>query len=151
MFLLDRECDIGDIGIFGKGQYTVQTFPAFSNRKILIIFFPTDNRTGVKTMPAFKSDIRKTTFQMLDLFINRMTLIMKNKCKNIEWSMWLICSKITRFINKNTETAHDLHSQIKMAGNIPAAGGPGSCDQPVFPYQYFTISLRKNQYFSRKI
>ena len=70
--------------------------------------------------------------QMADLILNRVALVMEYQCKQIERRVRLIGTEITRLVNEYTQLVHCSHSfQKKMAGNIPAAGGPGSEDQPV--------------------
>lgn len=74
---------------------------------------------------------------------NGIALVMKYQSEYVIRRMRLICSEIAWFIDKNAQCLH-MSSQ-KMAGNIPAEGGPGSCDQPV-PYVILYHVFKKSQY-----
>lgn len=59
-------------------------------------------------------------------------LFMKHRRKEVIWRVRFIAAEIAGFVYNNTELFHICCSLKEKAGNIPAVGGPGSCDQPVF-------------------
>lgn len=60
-------------------------------------------------------------------------LIMHYHGNQIVRAVRLVCSKVARFIDKDTQDFLSHVAQIlciKKAGKFPAVGGPGSFDQP---------------------
>ena len=132
VFFLDRKGDIGNLAVLGKCQNTVQTSPTLCDGKALIIFLAANDRSCVKAVVNRKADIGQTMLQVVDLIFYGVALVMEYKRKEIERRVRFVGAKVPRLVHKYAKFPHPARSlQKKMAGNIPAAGGPGSKDQPV--------------------
>lgn len=132
VLFLNRKGDIGNFTILGKRQNTVQASPTLCDGKALIIFLAANDRSCVKAVMNRKADVGKTALQMTELVFYGVALVMEYKRKEIEWRVRFVGAKVPRLVHKYAKFPHPARSlQKKMAGNIPAAGGPGSEDQPV--------------------
>ena len=132
VLFLDRKGDIGNLAVLGKRQNAVQASSALRDGKALIIFLAANDWSCVKAVMGYKADVGKTVLQMVDLIFYGIALVMEYKRKEIERRVRFVGAKVPRLVHKYAKFPHSARSfQKKMAGNIPAAGGPGSEDQPV--------------------
>ena len=132
VLFLNRKGDIGNLAVLGKRQNAVQASSALRDGKALIIFLAANDWSCVKAVMNRKADIDQTVLQVVDLIFYSVALVMEYKRKEIEWRVRFVGAKVPRLVHKYAKFPHPARSlQKKMAGNIPAAGGPGSEDQPV--------------------
>ena len=96
----------------------------------LIFVLPPDNRSGMYAMIR-EAAVSKILIQFSDRAGNIHGLIMEHHGYNVIRRAKIIRSEIAAFINEDAQFAHGkIPPDIRIAGNIPALDGPGSCDQP---------------------